>query len=113
MRWLLVFLGVLATVPASALSPAAQEFMAITKELEPVQCEKRRLRRQIALAQAERRDADASALRKRFEVLGKDPKTAKLEKRLAELEPQVSRSRDPEDLTQISKQQRDAFYRCD
>jgi len=48
MRWLLVLLGMLAAVPASALSPAAQEFMAITKELEPVQCEKRRLRRQIA-----------------------------------------------------------------
>jgi hypothetical protein len=46
-------------------------------------------------------------------VLDKDPKTAKLEKRLAELEPQVSRSRDPDDLTEISKQQRNAFYRCD
>ena len=65
------------------------------------------------MAQAERRDADARALRKKFEVLDKDPKTAKLEKRLAELEPQVSRSRDPDDLTEISKQQRNAFYRCD
>lgn len=113
MRWLLVLLGMLAAVRASALSPAAQEFMAITKELEPVQCEKQQLRRQIAMAQAERRDADARALRKKFEVLDKDPKTAKLEKRLAELEPQVSRSRDPDDLTEISKQQRNAFYRCD
>jgi len=112
-RLLLAVLGVLAAAPASALSSAAQEFMAITKELEPVQCEKRRLRRQIAMAQAERRDADASALRKKFEVLDKDPKTAKLEKRLAELEPRVSRSRDPEDLAEISKQQRNAFYRCD
>ena len=60
-----------------------------------------------------RRDADARALRKKFEVLDKDPKTAKLEKRLAELEPRVSRSRDPDDLTEISKQQRNAFYRCD
>lgn len=108
-----MLLGMLAAAPASALSPAAQEFMAITEELEPVQCKKRRLRRQIALAQAERRDADARSLRKKFEVLDKDPKTAKLEKRLAELEPQVSRSRDPDDLTEISKQQRNAFYRCD
>ncbi len=113
MRGLFVFLGMFLAVPASALSPAAQEFMAITQELEPVQCEKRRLRRQIALAQAERRDADARALRQKFEALDKNPKTAKLEKRLAELEPQVSRSRDPDDLTEISKQQRDAFYRCD
>jgi hypothetical protein len=113
MKWLVLFPGIFLAAPASALSPAAQEFMAITKELEPVQCEKRRLRRQIAMAQAERRDADVSALRKKFEVLDRDPKTAKLEKRLAVLEPQVSRSRDPEDLTQISKQQRDAFYRCD
>jgi chromosome segregation ATPase len=113
MRWLLVFLGAFLAAPASALSPAAQEFMAITKDLEPVQCEKRRLRRQIAMAQAERRDADARALRKKFEELDKDAKTAKLEKRLAELQPQVSRSRDPDDLTEISKQQRDAFYRCD
>lgn len=113
MKWLLLFPGIFWVAPASALSTAAQEFMAITKELEPVQCEKRRLRRQIAMAQAERRDADASALRKKFEVLDRDPKTAKLEKRLAELEPQVSRSRDPEDLAEISKQQRDAFYRCD
>jgi len=98
---------------ALALSPAAQEFMTITKELEPVQCEKRRLRREIAMAHAERREADARALRKKFEALDKDPKTAKLEKRLAELQPQVSRSRDPDDLMEISKQQRDAFYRCD
>ena len=112
MRWLAVFLA-FATMPASALSPAAQEFMAITKDLEPVQCEKRRLRRQIALAQAERRDADTRSLRKKFEALDKDPKTAKLEKRLAELEPQVSRSRDPDDLQEISRQQREAFYRCD
>jgi hypothetical protein len=29
---------------AGALSPEAREFMAISKELEPVQCEKRKLR---------------------------------------------------------------------
>ena len=61
--------------------------MTISKELEPVQCEKRQLRRKIALAEAERRDADAKAARARFAQLNKDPKTARLEKRLAELEP--------------------------
>jgi len=42
----------LAALPAFPLSREAQEFMAITKQLEPVQCEKRRLRREIALAEA-------------------------------------------------------------
>lgn len=87
--------------------------MSITKELEPVQCEKRRLRRQITLAEAERRDDDAKTLRSRFTALNRDPKTARLEKRLAELEPRLSRSSDPEDLPAISRQQRDAFYRCE
>jgi hypothetical protein len=96
-----------------ALSPAAQEFMTISKDLEPVQCEKRRLRRQIALAEAERRDPDAKTLRRKFAALDADPKTARLEKRLAELQPRVTRSGDPEDLEAISRQQREAFYRCD
>lgn len=95
------------------LSPAAQEFMAIAKELEPVHCQKRQLRRQIALAEAERRDDEAKTLRGRFAALSRDPKTARLEKRLAELEPRLTRSSDPEDLPAISRQQRDAFYRCD
>jgi len=99
--------------PVFALSPAAQEFMAISKELEPVHCEKRRLRREIALAEAERREAEAEALRGRFAALDKQPKTEKLQKRLAELEPQVRRSPDPEDLEHISRQQREAFYRCE
>lgn len=96
-----------------ALSPAAQEFMSISKELEPVQCQKRQLRRQIALAEAERRGDEAKTLRSRFAALNRDPRTARLEKRLAELEPRLTRSSDPEDLPAISKQQRDAFYRCE
>jgi len=95
------------------LSPAAQEFMAISRELEPVQCEKRQLRRKMALAEAERRDADAKAARARFAALNKDAKTTRLEKRLAELEPRLRNSSDPEDLQAISLQQREAFYRCE
>ena len=87
--------------------------MRISKALEPVQCEKRKLRREIALAEAERRDADAKAARARFAKLDKDPKTARLEKRLGELEPLLKRSSDPEDLAAISRQQREAFYRCE
>lgn len=101
------------SVPVHALSTAAKEFVSISRELESVQCEKRRLRRQMALAEIEQRQADVKALRERFVALNKDKKVARLERRLAELEPQVSRSSDPEDLATISRQQREAFYRCD
>jgi hypothetical protein len=97
--------------PAWSLSPEAQEFMAISKELEPVQCEKRKLRREIALAEAERRDA--KELRDRFARINRDPKTSRLEKRLGQLEPHLLRSSDPEDLDAINGQRREAFYRCD
>lgn len=113
MNWILLLLGMALAIPASALSPAAQEFMQISRELEPVQCEKRRLRRAIALAEVERRTDDIKTLRARFAQLDKDPKNAKLEKRLAQLEPRVTQSSDPEDLAAISLQQREAFYRCE
>jgi predicted nuclease with TOPRIM domain len=103
----------LAAAPAHALSPAAQEFMSITKELEPVQCEKRQLRREMARAEIEQRQDDLKKLRAKFTALDKDKKVARLEQRLAELEPRVSRSSDPDDLPAISRQQREAFYRCD
>jgi len=99
--------------PAWTLSREAGEFMRISQQLEAVQCEKRKLRREIALAEAERRDADARALWERFAALNRDPKTARLEKRLAQLEPRLSKSADPEDLQAISRQQREAFYRCE
>lgn len=108
----LILVG-LVSLPAHALSSAAQEFMSITKELEPVQCEKRQLRRDIARAEIEQREADVKAMRARFARLDHDRKVARLERRLAELEPQVARSSDPEDLAAISRQQREAFYRCE
>ena len=109
----LIFLTALAmpSFAALALSPEAQEFMAISKQLEPVQCEKRKLRREIALAEAERRDA--KELRDRFSRINRDPQTSRLEKRLGQLEPRLSKSSDPEDLDAISRQSREAFYRCD
>ena len=106
-------LVLLLPLQAFALSPAATEFMEISRQLEQVQCEKRRLRREIAFAEAERRDADVRAARERFSKLDKDPKNARLEKRLAELEPRLKASSDPEDLPAISLQQREAFYRCE
>jgi hypothetical protein len=112
-RALLLATLLVAAPQVSAISPAAQEFISITKELEPVQCQKRQLRREIARAEIEQQEADVKALRARFVSLEKDQKTAKLERRLASLEPQVSRSSDPEDLPAISRQQREAFYRCE
>ena len=106
-------LVLLIPLQAFALSPAATEFMEISRQLEQVQCEKRRLRREIAFAEAERRDADARAARARFARLDKDPNNARLEKRLAELEPRLKASSDPQDLPAISLQQREAFYRCE
>ena len=109
--WLLLLLLLLVPLPAFALSPAAEEFMRLAKALEPVHCEKRKLRREIALAQAQ--GQDARALKDKFAALDRDPKTAKLEKRLAQLEPRVSKSADPQDLAAISSQHREAFYRCE
>ncbi len=109
---LLLFLSLLVFHSGShALSAEAKEFMQINRDLEPVQCEKRRLRRQMAMAQIEGKSVEE--MHKRFAELNRDPKTAKLEKRLAELAPHVRKSNDPEDLRAISNQQREAFYRCE
>lgn len=116
MRALALILA-LGCAPALALTPSAQEFLEISRTLEPVQCEKRQLRRAMALAHAEQRGEDMRKLQARFAALNKDPKTAKLEKRLAELESRIldgsGKARDPQDLEAISLQQRQAFYRCE
>ena len=115
MRRLLLVL--LLPLPALALSSAAQEFMAISAQLEPVQCEKRQLRRQMAMAQAENRADDMNRLRGRVAQINRDKQTARLEQRLAQLEKRISDgkggTRDPQDLDAISAQQRQAFYRCE
>jgi predicted nuclease with TOPRIM domain len=111
--WIMAVLFLFASGPVFALSEPAREFMAINEKLEPVQCEKRKLRRELALAEVERRDADVRALRERFAALDRDPQTAKLERRLAELQPRLERSSDPEDLRAINQQRVEAFYRCD
>ncbi len=111
MHWLF-FVGLVFSSPVLTLSPEAEEFMAITRELEPLQCDKRKLRRAIALAQAERRDDDVRALRQKFASLDRNPETAKLEKRLGVLEPRL-KAGDEKDLAAISRQKREAFYRCE
>lgn len=107
-----------AIVPsARALTPEATEWLEISARLEPVQCEKRQLRRQIVLAEAEHRAEDAKKLRARAAALNRDKETARLERRLAVLEARIldskGRPRHPEDLDAISLQQREAFYRCE
>lgn len=110
MKQLLYLLSV-ACLPAWGVSPAAREFMSIAKQLEPVHCEKRTLRREIALAEVERRDARVKELRARFAELDRDAKTARLEKRLGEL--QARMTLEPGDLDAISFQQREAYHRCE
>jgi hypothetical protein len=53
------------------------------------------------------------ALRQRFAALDRDPATAKLQQRLAQLVTRVQSSADPQDLAAISAQHREAYYRCD
>ena len=103
-------LAMLACFPAWGLSPEAKEFMQIARQLEPVHCEKRKLRRELALAEVEGRDARAKDLRARFARLDRNPDTARLEKRLAELERSMALL--PEELDSISFQQREAYHRC-
>ena len=78
--WLLLFVA----FPSWGLSPAAQEFMKITQQLEVVQS-----------------------------ALDRDPQTARLEKRLGQLGPRLAKSADAEDLPAINRQRVEAFYRCD
>lgn len=110
---LAVFLLTAVTVSfeVKALSGEAREFIDLSAKLEPLQCERRKLRREIVVAQAESRDTKELVQRSR--ALDRDPKTAKLEQRLAELEPRVRASRDPDDLAAISRHHREAFYRCE
>ena len=112
-----LLLALLFPLPALALSSAAQEFMEISAQLEPVQCEKRQLRRQMALAQAENRADEMKKLRARFAQINRDKQTVRLERRLAVLKARIldsrGHARNPEDLEAISLQQRQAFYRCD
>ncbi|HEX2650683.1 MAG TPA: hypothetical protein VHN19_12200 [Burkholderiales bacterium] len=102
---------------AFGITPDAREFLEIAKQLEPVHCERRQLRREIVMAETENRMGDLDALKRKFARLSADPRTAKLEKRLAVLEARLldssGRPRHPEDLDAISLQQRQAFYNCD
>jgi hypothetical protein len=94
---------------AFALSQEAKEFMEITAQIEPMQCKKRQLRRQIVMADTEGRAADARKLREDFSKLDRDPKTTKLERRLGELQKYITK----DDLPAINRQHVEGFYRCE
>ena len=110
-------LGLAFAVPAAALSSAGREFLEISKQLEKTHCEKRKLRREYMLAQAERDSAKERETKRRFEALDRDPQTQKLERRLGQLQRSITDAkgaiRDPEDLDAINVQQRRAFYDCE
>ena len=105
-----------ASKPRLRLKAAAGEFIAIVKKLVRVLCEKRKLRREILDAQAAQNTLRVAALRAHYAALGRDPETARLERRLGELEKRITdgqaRVRDPEDFQAISAQQREAYARC-
>lgn len=116
MRVLAFCAAMCAALPAAALTPAAAEFIALVKKLEPVLCQKTKLRHEILVAQTEQDTQHAAQLRARYAALERDPQTARLEKRLAELQELITdeqgRIRDSSDLEAISAQQREAYARC-
>ena len=107
----LLFALLMISFPAWGLSAAAKEFMMIARQLEPVHCEKRKLRRELALAEVDGATARIKELRARFAELDREPRTARLERRLAELEQRMTL--DAEDLDAINRQQREAYHRCE
>ena len=88
MRFLLLVL--LLPAQALALTPEGKEWLAISAQLEPVQCEKRQLRRQMAMAQVQDQGEEMKKLRARMDALNRNKQTARLERRLAELEKRMS-----------------------
>ncbi len=56
---------------------------------------------------------DPQDLHKRFSALDRDPRTARLEKRLGQLGPRLAKNADAEDLPAINRQRVEAFYRCE
>ena len=107
----------LGAAPARAVTLEAEAFMAAVKALAPVTCERRRLRRELAVARIEHDAARERALRERFEEIARDPGTARLDERVAELHRRLvdasGRVRDPEDLRAIGAQQRVLSASCE
>lgn len=118
-RILAVVLSLLAlgTLPARAVTPDAEAFMATVKKLAPILCERRKLRRGIAAARIEEDAARERALRARLEGIARDPETARLDRRVEALRGRLvdsrGRVRDADDLRAISAQQLELYARCE
>ena len=79
-----------------------------------MQCEKRQLRRKIALAEAERRDDDAKAARARFATLEPGSEDRRSWRSASPSSSRgCARAPTPRTCQAISLQQREAFYRCE
>jgi hypothetical protein len=104
-------------LPARAVTPDAEAFMAAVEKLAPVLCERRRLRREIAAARIEEDAARERALRARLDEIARDPETARLDRRVKTLHGRLvdssGRMRDADDLRAISTQQLELYARCE
>jgi hypothetical protein len=67
----------LAATPVAAMTPEGREFAEILKQLEPVHCEKRKLRRQMAMAQIEKREGRREGAARALRKVDSEPKTAR------------------------------------
>lgn len=114
--WPLLALAPVA-LPARAVTPDAEAFMAAVQKLAPVLCERRELRREIAAARIEQHAARERALRERLEEIARDPETARLDRRVQTLHGRLvdssGRVRDADDLRAISSQQLELYARCE
>lgn len=104
-------------LPAQAVTPDGEAFMAAVEKLAPVLCERRKLRREIAAARIEENGARERALRARLEEIARDPETARLDRSVRTLHGRLvdssGRVRDPDDLRAISAQQLELYARCE
>jgi len=116
-RALVALLVALVPAPARAVTPDAEAFMAAVQKLAPVLCERRSLRRELAMAQVENDAARAHRLRERMQAIARDPETARLDERVDRLHRRLvdanGRVRDPDDLRALSAQQLELFARCE
>jgi len=107
----------LAAVPARAVTPDAEAFMAAVQKLAPVLCERRKLRRELVMARVEQDAARERRLRERLQAIARDPETARLDERIEQLHRGLldsnGRVRDPDDLRVLSAQQLELFARCE
>ena len=107
----------LVALPARAVTPDAEAFMAAVQKMAPVLCERRKLRREIAAARIEQDAGRERALRARLEEIVRNPETPRLDRRVKALRGRLvdssGRVREADDLRAISAQQLELYARCE